>query len=146
MKPYAAEARSRIAEGPRDRLPDLADWLAHIAEQEALPLERIGARRIDAFESVSISRPGGDVDMLVFDDAWARDAYRKISADSIEGMLAAQGRAVRAAIGIAAGIERPLAPIRLLRYILLLVPPLCGIAAGCWVSRISTASGTRQEA
>jgi hypothetical protein len=147
VKPNSSEARSRIAESLDDRLPDLADWLAHIAVQEALPLERVGAERVNAFESVSISRPGGDEDnMIVFDDAWARNAYRKIPGDSIEGMLAAQGMAVRAVRSGSSGNERPLAPIQVLRYILLLIPPLCGIAAGYRVSRGSTASGTRQEA
>ena len=82
-----------------------------------------------------IARPGGDSAVLRFDDEWAREAYKRIDPASVEGMLA--GRA---------GSRRPLAPIEVLRYIVLLVPTLGGIAAGVSASRSSTRGETRQEA
>lgn len=144
-RPGPEEARARIKELGEGRLPDLADWLAHVASQEALPLERVDSKRADPFEPVSISRPEGDEAMLRFDEAWARAAYRRISPASVEGMLLAQGGPVAARPGPGDGKGRPLAPIEALRYIVLLVPSLGGIAAGLSASRGSSGSGTRQE-
>lgn len=142
-KPSSSELRSRLAKPQGDLLPNLGDWLEHIAFQEALPLERLGSTRSDPFASVTILSPGGKVATLDFDDTWARSTYRSIPPVSIEDMLAHQGRAVGAAPR--GGKGRPLAPIDALRYIVLLIPALGRIAARLLASRGSSTNETRQE-
>jgi len=143
-RPYPKEAGSvRATAGA---IPSLADWLAHRAFQEALPLERVGTFREDPFAPVSISRPEGTAESLRFDDTWARAAYRSIPAASVEGMLAAQGKAVVAEPRGGGGSGRPLAPIDALLYIFLLIPPLGRIATGVATSRGPSSREARQEA
>jgi hypothetical protein len=127
----------------------LGSWLEHRALQEALPYERVGSPRADPFGPVSFSRPGGEAVPLRFDEDWARAAYRSIPQASVEGMLLAQGGPVVAfALSGPSGTGkgRPLAPIEVLRYIFLLIPPLGRIAAGLRAQRGSRAGETRQEA
>ena len=148
-RPGLAEAKKRAEASGRDRLPDLGSWLEHRAIQEALPYERVGSPRLDPFGPVAVSRPGGEVVPLRFDEEWARSAYKSIPQASVEGMLLAQGGSV-AAFSLSGpagtGKGRPLAPIEVLRYIFLLIPPLGRIAAGLRAQRGSGADETRQEA
>jgi len=146
-RPGPEEARKRARASGGGRLPDLASWLEHRAIQEALPLERVGDRRPEPFEPVAVARPGGEELALRFDEDWVRAAYRSLPPLSVEGMLAAQEGSVAAfSRAGGAGKGRPLASIEVLRYILLLIPPLGRIAAGLWAARGSGTRETRQEA
>jgi hypothetical protein len=150
-EPLPAQARERLAlESAEGRLPSLASWLAHIARQESIPYSRLGEARPEPFASVSLPSTGGAEARLVFDDEWARSAYRALPARSIEGIIASQGRTVA---GVSGGgtapsprTARPLAPIRALLYILLLIPPLAGIAASIPAARGASSRRLRQEA
>jgi len=152
--PLPGEAEKRIpVETVDGRLPGLASWLAHMAVQESIPYARVGEQRGSVFEPVVLPASDGNDTRVVFDDTWARSVYRSIERASIEGMLAAQGRAVTGAI---AAVTRnhpaspqnssPLAPIGALLYILLVIPPLLRIAAGKSMIRAVSSRGIRQEA
>ena len=130
LHPAPQEARERIGAEGDGAIPGLADWLAHRAYEEALPLLVLGERRDDPFAAVKLPRPQGDATVLSFGDAWARTAYRSIPPASVEGLLSAQVRAVQAQLRAAPSERgRPLAPIEVILYIILLIPPLRRIIA-----------------
>jgi hypothetical protein len=164
LQPGPAEARAKAAAGG-DRLPGLAEYLEHRAAQEALPFARVGEARADPFGALALPSRGARVAAPVFDEAWARSAYGAIPPMSIEGMILAQGRPVdaRAATRVDASVvsalgadlapssasgKGPLAPIRTLLYILLLVPPIGRTLAGLANGRLRYPSTgeLRQEA
>ncbi len=131
-RPDPEEATRRIAVRTADELPGLAEWLAHRAYQEALFYIPLGDKRTEAFAPLAIPLPKGkSVAGPVFDGAWARNAYRTLKPQSVEGMVLAQGGYVRIRLaGTAHRTKQPLAPIKTLLYIILLAPPLYGALAG----------------
>jgi hypothetical protein len=151
VAPLPAEARERIRrESAEGSLPGLASWLAHLAYQESIPYSRIGEARADPFAPASLPASGGGESRIEFGDDWARSAYRAMPARSLEAMLASQGSAV---LGTAGGPAAPrprnalpLAPMRGLLYILLLIAPLARIAASISFARGASSRELRQEA
>jgi hypothetical protein len=155
----AGNARPMIAEAQKWNdvdsgacLPGLASYLAHKAIQEALPFARLGEERPAPFAEMDLPLPGGKMQVLSFDDNWARKSYASLPSLGIEGMLLAQGRATVGRAGVSsadaakAGRGRPLAPIRCLLYIFLLVPSLARLIGGLPPARESPSGELRQEA
>jgi hypothetical protein len=151
-KPTIAEARSRRGAESGPLLPGLASYLGHRAIQEALPYARVGEPRSDPFAELSFPMPGGESRVMSFDDSWARRACASLPPLGVEAMLAAQGGAVSGRAGAplaetsARDRGRPLAPIRWLLYIFLLVPPLARLAGGLPLAREAPSGELRQEA
>jgi hypothetical protein len=151
-KPSIAEARARIEAGEEASLPGLASYLAHRATQESLPFLRVGDLRSDPFAEAGLSHPGGEIESLAFDDSWARKALSSLPALSIEAMLLSQGVACSGRISgpesesPRTAVTRPLAPIRCLLYIFLLIAPLARFSRGLSFTRESTSDELRQEA
>jgi hypothetical protein len=152
--PLPDEADRRLrTEASDGNLPGLASYLAHMALQESIPYIRVGEGRKNVFEAVTLPTRDGNETRIVFDDAWARSAYRSIEAVSIEKMLTTQGRAVTGKKSAMSHVDStavqkssPLAPIHALLYILLMIPPLLRIAALRSISRAVSSRGIRQEA
>jgi hypothetical protein len=151
-RPLLAEALQRSASEAGDILPGLASYLEHRAYQEALPYIRVGEGRPDPFAPARLPMPPGSAAAetaagVAFDDDWARSAYRSVPALSIEGMLLSQGKAVAGKFRPGVGRSlRPLAPIGVLLYILLLVPLFGRILAGLPLRRETASGELRQEA
>jgi len=151
-RPTIAEAQKRNSVESGAYLPGLASFLAHKAIQEALPFARLGEERSSPFAEMDLPLPGGKMQVMSFDDNWARKSYATLPSASIEGMLLAQGQATVGRAGgsstdaVKAGRGRPLAPIRCLLYIFLLVPSLARLLGGLPPARKSPSSELRQEA
>jgi hypothetical protein len=151
-KPTVEEAKRRRNAESGAILPGLASFLEHKAIQEALPFVRIGEGRPDPFAESDLPMPGGEMQALSFDDNWARKSYASLPSVGIESMLLAQGHATvgRAGGSFAdvdkAGRGRPLAPIRCLLYIFLLVPSLARLLGGLSPEGESPSGKLRQEA
>jgi hypothetical protein len=151
-KPMIAEARElcRAETGPI--LPGLASYLEHKAIQEALPYVRVGESRLDPFAETSLPLPGGEAQIMTFDDAWARKSYASLPPLGVEAMLLSQGGAFVARSGgpsdesAASARGRGLAPIRYLLYIFLLVTPLARFSGGLPLAREPLSGELRQEA
>ncbi|HUW41260.1 MAG TPA: hypothetical protein VMV90_09625 [Rectinemataceae bacterium] len=151
LKPGPAEARQMIDATAAEVLPGLPEWLAHRALEQSLPLRVVGTPIDDPFASVAIPEPQGLArgtgPSLRFDDAWARQAYRSIPSDSLESMLIAQGHAVAARpLPLPDAPRRPLAPIEVILYIILLILPLRRIVGVIPPMRDSSTREVRQEA
>lgn len=119
-------AVSRMA-GPGE-LPNLADWLAHRWRQESLFFAVLG-REYPPFAAVELPYSASPL-RLVPDQAWAREAYRSLPRDSVEGLLMGMPgfsrvspRPLSSASGASPG---PLAPIEVILYIILMAPPMLG--------------------
>lgn len=123
--PGPAEASRLIKSKLPDFLPDMADYLAHEAREEAVfyaPLQGRG----DPFESLSVPAPGGtEAFSLDFDSSWAHGVYRRLPERGVERLLAAQGRFVRVALlPLGSFKAQPLAPREVILYIILVAPLL----------------------
>ena len=141
------------AEAGGDILPGLASFLVHKATEEALPYERVGEPRDDAFAPAPMPMPA-DASAEVpgdggkdFGEAWARASLASVPPLSLEGMLMRQGQDV---VGkTSAGGPRkggPLAPIDSLLYIILLVPPVGRMLVGLPKAKGAARGELRQEA
>jgi len=155
LRPLLSEARQRAASESVDVLPGIASYLEHRAVQEALPYIRVGESRPDPFASARLPLPienasattAASAQGVEFNDDWARNAYRSIPSLSIEGMLLFQGGATVGKVQSGSGGRgRPLAPIAVLLYILLLVPPIGRILVGVPCAREAVSGELRQEA
>jgi len=151
-RPMVPEARTRYAEESGPVLPGLSSYLAHNANQEAIPFLRIGESRVDPFAETDLPLPGGEARAAIFDDSWARKAYAALPSVGIEAMLLAQDGPV---VGRSDGSRRdgaptaggrPLAPMRCLLYIFLLIASLARLSSGLLASKGSLPSELRQEA
>jgi hypothetical protein len=149
-RPLIAEARSRFPAEAGSTLPGIASYLEHRAFQEAVAFVPMGEERADPFAPASMPLPDGKAQTLTFDDEWARQAYASLPPISIESMLLAQGQAtVGRAGGALADVARsgrPLAPIKYLLYIFLLVPPIARLFRGVPLARGVPSGELRQEA
>jgi hypothetical protein len=147
-------ARKRApAEAGGDILPGLASFLVHKATEEALPYERVGEARDDAFAPVSMPLPGetsaavpGDGGKT-FGGTWVRASLASVPPLSVEGMLMRQGQDVVGKVSAGgAGKGGPLAPIDSLLYIILLVPPIGRMLVGLPKAKGAARGELRQEA
>ena len=128
-------------------LPSLGQWLAHMAFEEGIALRVLGSPQGGPFAEVSLPTPSGPSHELVFDDGWARSTYRALPSSSLESMLAGQGRPVRAELrALPPSQGRPLAPMEIILYIILLIPPFRRIIAVLPALRDSSTRELRQEA
>ena len=126
-KPAPAEALGLRASA-EDELVNVADWLVHRWYQEALFYLPLKDRSLAPFSSVTIPLPGRrDEVSATFDEGWAREAYRTRPREGIESLLLGEegfARCYYAPLSGAGG--RPLAPMEVLLYIILLAPPSVG--------------------
>lgn len=114
----------------KDELPNLADWLAHVWRQESLFFSVLG-QEYPAFARLELPlAPEASHLSLVPDKAWARDAYRGIARESVEGLMLSKPGFSRMSLEpfrpSPAGSKGPLAPIEALLYIILMAPPMLG--------------------
>jgi hypothetical protein len=149
-RPLIAEARTRGSTEIGSTLPGIASYLEHRAFQESVPFLPVGEGRADPFAPVSLPLPEGKAQILSFDDGWARQAYASLPPLSVESMLLAQGPATvgRADGGTADAVRsgQPLAPIKCLLYIFLLVPFIARLFRGIPLARGALSGKLRQEA
>lgn len=126
-RPLPAQALILGASGT-DELVNMADWLGHRWYQEAIFYLPLKERSLPPFSAVSIPLPSErDEVTRVFDDAWAREAYRTRPRGGVESLLLGEGSFVRCFYSpLAPGNRRPLAPMEVLLYIILLAPPSVG--------------------
>jgi len=126
-RPAPAQALELRASA-KDELVNIADWLVHRWYQEALFYLPLKERPVEPFSTVSVPLPAmKDEVSKVFDEGWAREAYRTRPHDGIESLLLGGNgfaRCFYAPFSIAGG--RPLAPMEVLLYIILLAPPSVG--------------------
>lgn len=153
VRPMIAEARTRSSAETGSTLPGIASYLEHRAFQEAVAFVPMGEARADPFAPANLPLPDGKAQTLAFDDEWARQAYASLPPISIESMLLAQGQATVGRAGGAGGAladaarsGRPLAPIKCLLYIFLLVPPIARLFRGVPLARGVPSGELRQEA
>ena len=126
-RPSPAEAL-KLRASSEDELVNIADWLVHRWYQEALFYLPLKERPVEPFSTVSVPLPAmRDEVSKVFDEGWAREAYRTRPREGVESLLLGEegfARCFYAPLAIAGG--RPLAPMEVLLYIILLAPPSVG--------------------
>jgi hypothetical protein len=126
-RPAPAQAL-KLRASAEDELVNIADWLVHRWYQEALFYLPLRERPVEPFSTVSVPLPAmRDEVSKVFDEGWAREAYRTRPREGAEALLLGEdgfARCFYAPLSIAGG--RPLAPMEVLLYIILLAPPSVG--------------------
>jgi hypothetical protein len=98
--------------GQEGDLPNLADYVAHVAYQSSIEYGRAYGFPEGEITTSSFSRSGADPRIvrtesvvLRFDEAWLEGVIGSIDPRSLEGMLLAQGRAVRVGARAIGGVE-----------------------------------------
>ena len=126
-RPVPAQA-SELGASAADELVNIADWLVHRWYEEALFYLPLKERPVEPFSTVSVPLPAmKDEVSKVFDEGWSREAYRTRPQGGVESLLLGEdgfARCFYAPLSIAGA--RPLAPMEVLLYIILLAPPSVG--------------------
>lgn len=117
-----------LVSSAEDELVNMADWLVHRWYQEALFYLPLKERPVEPFSTVSVPLPASrDEVSMVFDEGWAREAYRTRPRGGVESLLLGEDGFARCFYGpLSVAGARPLAPMEVLLYIILLAPPSVG--------------------
>ena len=127
-RPGPKDALSARSQPGGEELVNMADWLVHRWYEEAIFYLPLKERSIAPFSPVSVPLPSRRNEVtMIFDESWAREAYRSRSQGGIESLLLSGPGFTRCFMAtLEAGKARPLAPMEVILYIILLAPPSVG--------------------